>query len=972
VPTRVASARVGAVGGADELMWRFESKAVVGRDVPLATLAAGLDGARVGHGGLLFLAGEPGSGKSRLVRELADRARAGGVEVLVGRAVESAVPVAYRPFAEVVLAATRGRDLLDAPDLAPLRPVLAPLLPDRPGPRRAAELSPLLVGEAVLRLARRLGPVLLVLEDLHWADTETVAAVEFIADHLAGEPVLCVATVRGPGPNPVLSLARGLARRRVAEMIELARLSEAEVTELAAACLGGADVPPPVSARLHAAADGLPLMVEELLDGLGRAGLLTRVGEGWQAPADVPRLVPETLADAVRLRLGALGAPARHVLRAAAVLGHHFDWRLLPAITGSSAAAVADIMRAGIDANLVQAVGDEFGFRHALTRDAVLLDVLAPDRIALATAALQAVDGSGTACRAASIAELAEAAGDPRRAARAWLDAGREARDLGALDIAEGILARAMSLTGSGAEQVAEAGELLVEVLALAGRSDRIGRAGEDALRALRAVGAAPERVGAVQLSMARAADRPQQARELLDAAEQLAARTGALGLLARANALGAHFDLEQGRLDDARCRAERALRDAEDAGLPEVVCEALEMLGRHARAHDPRSAAEAFRRAAEVADEHGLGLWRVRALTELGIVGFLRGEPPDRLLEARRLAGELGAISTAVTIDLHISAAFVQRFEPEAALDAARRCREAAERYRRSALLPRALTLEATALAQLGRAGEMAARLDEVRRLVPDDLELVALGWGMAHACGHLLAHQVAALRDDLDRAVALLRRAGNPGGYRYWGLWALLVTIDGPGAEQAIAEARASGAAIFDLAAAHLHYADAVSAGRAGELGRAEELFAAAAASTGDLDLLRHHAHLLVAPAALRDGWGEPVRWLLAALAYFDEHGHRSLAQACKSLLRASGAALPRAGRGQSRVSGELRALGVTSREMDVLGLVGDGRSNREIAARLHLSVRTVEGHVGTLKVKLGAASRAELVARAGRVGC
>lgn len=951
-------------------MWRFESKMITGRDAPLATLSAGLDAALAGNGGLLFLVGEAGAGKSRLVRELADRARAAGVDVLIGRAVESTIPVAYRPFAEVVMAATRGRDLLEAPDLAPLRPVLATLLPDRCDPGGAAELSPLLVGEAALRLARRLGPVLLVLEDLHWADTETVAALEFIADHLTGEPVLCVATVRAPGPGSVLPLARGLAQRRAAEVIELARLTEAEVAELAAACLGGAQVPPPVLARLHAGADGLPLMVEELLNGLGRAGLLTKVRGGWQAPVDVPRLVPDTLAEAVRLRLATLGGPARKVLSAAAVLGHHFDWRLLPAITGRSEAAVVDTMRAGIDANLVQHVGDEFRFRHALTRDAVLLDVLAPERTALATSALQAIDSSGTAYRAALIAELAEAAGDRRRAAAACLDAGREARDLGALEIAEAILSRAVNLAGSDGHQVAEAGQLLVEVLALAGRSDRIGPAGNEALRALRAVGAAPERVGAVQLSMARAADRPQQARELLDAAEQLAAQTGALGLLARTNALGAHLDLEQGRLDDARRRAERALHDAEDAGLPEVVCEALEMLGRHARAHDPQSAAGAFRRAAEVADEHGLGLWRLRALTELGIVGFLCGEPPDRLLEARRLAGQLGAVSTAVTIDLHISAGFVQRFEPEPALHAARRCREAAERYRRSALLPRALTLEATALAQLGRTEEMAARLDEARRLAPDDLELAALGWGMAHASGHLLAHQVAALRDDLDRAVALLRRTGTPGGYRFWGLWALLVSIEGPGAEQACDEARASGASVFSLAAAHLHYADAVRAGRDGERSRAEELFAAAEALTGDLELSRHHAHCLVAPAAARDGWGEPVRWLLAALAFFDERGHRSLTQACKSLLRASGAALPRAGRGQSRVSGALRALGVTSRETDVLGLVADGRSNQEIAARLHLSVRTVEGHVGALKLKLGAVSRAELVARAGRV--
>ncbi|MGQ0572667.1 MAG: ATP-binding protein [Pseudonocardia sp.] len=935
---------------------------LIGRGGPWARLAARFDGARVGRGGLVFVLGEPGVGKSRLTRELAGRAAAAGVAVLVGRAVESAVPVPYRALAEVVLAATRDPAVLDLPDLAPVRPVLAAFLPGA-GPA-APECSPLLVGEAVLRLCGRLGPVVLVLEDLQWADSDTLAAVELLADQLDGEPVLCVATVRAPAAGGAPGFVRRLARRRSVDLVELARLSADEVAELASACLGGSAVPPPVLDRLLAGADGLPLLVEELLAGLSGSGHLTRTDAGWRAAEDLPQVVPVTLGETVRDRLARDGAPTRQVLGAAAVLGHRFDWRLLAPSTGRPLTEIIDILRAAVDAHLVQAVDGGFAFRHALTRDAVLLDLLAPERALLAKGVLRAIDAAATPYPAGLVAGLADTAGDRPRAAAAYLDLGRDARRIGALGTAEAVLSRAVELAGSDDRRLADGGELLVEVLGLAGRSDRVGPVGRWTLDALHAIGARPERVGAVRLAMARATGDP----ELLDSVERLAEQAGATELRARAHALRAHLDLEAGRLDDARRHAELALRGAEVAGLPEVACEALEMLGRHARAGDPQAAARAFRRAVEIADSHELGLWRVRARTELGIVAFLRGEPPDALVQARELAVASGAVATAATVDLHLSAAFWQRFEPDRALDAARRYREAVERYRWSGRLPRALMLEAAALAQLGRTEEMVARLGEIARLAPGDRELEAVGWGMAHAVVHLVADQLDALRSALDRAVTLLRDAGSAPSYRFWGLWALLVSIDGPGGEQACAQARAAGAEVFGLASAYLRYAEAVRAGRAGEHALAEEHFAAGEALTGDLAFFRHHAHRLVAPAAARDGWGEPVRWLRAALARFDELGRTRLADACKAELRAQGAAVPRAGR--DRVPAALRALEVTARETEVLDLVAEGRSNHAIAARLHLSVRTVEGHVGALRRKLGAASRAELVVRATRV--
>jgi DNA-binding NarL/FixJ family response regulator len=124
------------------------------------------------------------------------------------------------------------------------------------------------------------------------------------------------------------------------------------------------------------------------------------------------------------------------------------------------------------------------------------------------------------------------------------------------------------------------------------------------------------------------------------------------------------------------------------------------------------------------------------------------------------------------------------------------------------------------------------------------------------------------------------------------------------------------------------------------------------------------------LVAQAALADGWGEPVAWLRESLAVCDEAGMAALAGSCRSLLRAAGSPVPRKGRGTSPPRSELAALGITSREQDVLALIGEGRSNREIAQQLYLSPRTVEKHVGQLLLKTGKGRRTDLVALAHRV--
>jgi DNA-binding CsgD family transcriptional regulator len=125
------------------------------------------------------------------------------------------------------------------------------------------------------------------------------------------------------------------------------------------------------------------------------------------------------------------------------------------------------------------------------------------------------------------------------------------------------------------------------------------------------------------------------------------------------------------------------------------------------------------------------------------------------------------------------------------------------------------------------------------------------------------------------------------------------------------------------------------------------------------------------LLAEAAIEDGWGDPVAWLREALGFFDQRGCGRIAAACRTLLARAGATVPRRGRGSSLVPPALRARGVTSREVDVLVLVIEGLTNKQIAQRLYLSPKTVEKHIEHLMDKTGARSRAQLSGAAAAAG-
>jgi DNA-binding CsgD family transcriptional regulator len=200
----------------------------------------------------------------------------------------------------------------------------------------------------------------------------------------------------------------------------------------------------------------------------------------------------------------------------------------------------------------------------------------------------------------------------------------------------------------------------------------------------------------------------------------------------------------------------------------------------------------------------------------------------------------------------------------------------------------------------------------------------------------------------------------AHSPAG----GILGLVQALDGAYARP---EAEVREMSVHFAAAAFHRYASAVVAGRAGDDG-ASGLVTEGDRILGEHEWLRQLGRRLVAEAAIADGWGEPAAWLRESLVYFDGRGEEANASACRSVLRRAGVAVPRR-RGDAVVPLDLRAMGVTSRELEVLRLLAEGASNKDIASRLYLSPRTVERHVANLSVKTGGARRSELVALAAK---
>ena len=389
-----------------------QSPVLVGRDAFLTLIERRLADAAAGSGQLLFVAGEAGIGKTRLLGVIARQAHASGFAV----ARAAAFPGDVQSFAGLLL------DL--ASDLVPARePALRTL-----GGNLASRLRPISADAGDAHHRRRLlvqdladllvaadpgAAVLIVLEDLHWADELSLDVLGHLAGRLATRPVLVIGAYRSEELHsglPMRELRARLLGQRLAEEIRLPRLGPDQTATVVGAVLGR-PAPTRVIAAIHERSDGIPLHVEELLAAIGEDALTPQSGAAVQSAA-----VPDTLGDAVLSRARRLAARTREVASAAAVIGRSFGFDLLTAITDAPLDEVAAALRELQDAYFVLPGSDavSFDFRHALIRDALYADTDLPVRRRLHERV--ALTAAERGYRGAFISAHFEQAGCPRPA----------------------------------------------------------------------------------------------------------------------------------------------------------------------------------------------------------------------------------------------------------------------------------------------------------------------------------------------------------------------------------------------------------------------------------------------------------------------------------------------------------------------------------------------------------------------------
>ena len=948
---------------------------VVGRNSEQERLQSAVAAATLGRGGLVLVAGQPGIGKSRLVTAATDFAGARGAVTLGGRAVPSEIPAPYRPLAEALLVASSMGVRPDTANLRGFEPALGHLVPSwGTGSPDLAEQTAIVIAEGVLRLlhaAARDAACLLVVEDLHWADPESLAVIEYLADHAAPTRVLCIGTLRDDPGTAAMDVTTRLEARRAVDVIRLAPLVSADVLSMARACLSARDVPPEIESMLLESADGVPFLIEELLAGAAGSGALTSTegGQAWSVTGVLRPLIPQNFADTVERRVTALGDDARRLLGIAALLGRRFDWRLASRAAGCSKTLAHQLFERATTAQLLSAVDNEFAFRHALTSEAIVSGLLPTERATLAARALEALVSApppgGDEWRHLA-ADLAQAAGEPNQAALLLLGAGRGSLERGALATAAAALERATGIATE-PELQADISEALAGARSAAGDLQGTQSAIAALLRALDEIGPLRERRGHAHLLIARgavAASHFQLASEELALARRSAAETGDAALAARVAAVSAHIAIGEGRLGEAEVLASRAVEEAAATGQPEVVCEGLEVACRCARTRDLAEAVALGERALTAAEAAGLAVWRMRALYQLGIVDLFRSGAVTRLELAQLEAQRLGAVVMAANLDLEIGAGLEIQRRLDEARDHLDSCIELAHLLGLAKLEAMAYVFLAVLEAGSGTRRRMERAIARATALSGDDPDVLGAIWGDARAVASLADEDHPRARRELERAMEVFGDQPSATPRPSVALHALVVSIDGATRDPSAFDGATS---MIHQSAGYLAYADAVRHGREGRVAAAGHCVERGDRLLRTAPWYHHLVRRLVAERAITDGWGDPAAWMDEAARYFDGSKSERLAAACRALLRRTGARVARSTRSARELPERLRGAGVTAREAEVLDLVGAGLSNAQIAAQLFLSERTVEHHIGWLRRKLDIDSRAQLVAYA-----
>ena len=380
---------------------RATADVFVGRQVELDLLMRAWKDARAGDPRVVLVGGEPGVGKTRLAAELALIVSSDETVVLYGRCEED-IGIPYQPWVEALryLLAHEPRDLLSelGPEhggaLARLLPDLAPRFgqqPDMPPSHRDADLS-YLFGAVVGLLARVCTrcPVLLVLEDLHWADKQSLLLLRHVIASTDPRRLLIVGTYRPTDldvDHPLTDVLAAMHREPHVQRVDVHGLSDTEVVDLLEAMAGHAldDAGIAFAHAVHRETDGNPFFTNEIVRHLTETGVISQSDDGrWIAAPDfsIHDELPTSVREVIGRRVARLGMETEQTLRAAAVIGRDFELDLLARVTEQSEDRLLDLLDPAIRAVLIRAASQRpnaFSFSHALVEH-TLYDDLGPSR----------------------------------------------------------------------------------------------------------------------------------------------------------------------------------------------------------------------------------------------------------------------------------------------------------------------------------------------------------------------------------------------------------------------------------------------------------------------------------------------------------------------------------------------------------------------------------------------------------------